>query len=161
MAFYEGNSPMTDVFPSQRISNTESVSMSWRHHINKIIFFRVLSSERNMFYISQPHSCCLIILYSTVFNEHLLYTKFHEVSEILHDYYNFIITMFHLVINGHLCPRLIYYWYALKQPPIFCNAFKLSDKQQRLQSIVNPNDCETVIICTSVRLTHCGIMKQC
>ena len=29
----EGNSPVTGVFPSQRTSNTENVSIWWRHHV--------------------------------------------------------------------------------------------------------------------------------
>ena len=35
LAFCEGNSPVTDEFPAQRVSNAENVSIWWRHHGSK------------------------------------------------------------------------------------------------------------------------------
>ena len=35
LALCDGNLPLTDGFPSQRASNAESVSISWRHHAGK------------------------------------------------------------------------------------------------------------------------------
>ena len=34
---YEGNSPVTDEFPAQRVSNAENVSIWWRHHIRSVM----------------------------------------------------------------------------------------------------------------------------
>ena len=34
-----GNSPVTGEFPAQRASNTENVSIWWRHHVNISIFW--------------------------------------------------------------------------------------------------------------------------
>ena len=39
----EGNSPMTGEFPTQRASNAENVSISWRHHVLTIGEYRHLS----------------------------------------------------------------------------------------------------------------------
>ena len=33
----EGNSPVTDEFPEQKASNTENVSIWWRHHITRVL----------------------------------------------------------------------------------------------------------------------------
>ena len=33
----EGNSPVTGEFPAQRASNTENVSIWWRHHITRVL----------------------------------------------------------------------------------------------------------------------------
>ena len=33
----EGNSPVTDDFPTQRVSNAENVSIWWRHHVQRFI----------------------------------------------------------------------------------------------------------------------------
>ena len=33
----EGNSPVTDEFPAQRVSNAENVSIWWRHHIRSVM----------------------------------------------------------------------------------------------------------------------------
>ena len=37
----EGNSPVTDEFPSQRASNAENASIWWRHHEDKLLQPRV------------------------------------------------------------------------------------------------------------------------
>ena len=65
--FCEGNPPATGGFPSQRASNAENVSISWRHHVLVQPVTKISSiyriSSRNMHRVSLCFVCSHMIIY--------------------------------------------------------------------------------------------------
>ena len=49
---YEGNSPVTDEFPTKRASSTENVSIWWRHHVmDYIVMIKYRNSTATFVYL--------------------------------------------------------------------------------------------------------------
>ena len=64
---YEGNSPVTGEFPTQRASNVSNVSIWWRHHVNADILPFPPSGVRTTQGTSSPQVAC----HSPVSSRHL------------------------------------------------------------------------------------------
>ena len=59
LALCEGNSPFSDRFPSEKASDTESLSVSWRYHVRSdfgplLACFMMTSSNGNIFRVTGP-----------------------------------------------------------------------------------------------------------
>ena len=54
LAFFEGKSPVTGEFPSQRANNGENVSIWWRHHVDECRMTGIKNDTNTMILLAFP-----------------------------------------------------------------------------------------------------------
>ena len=78
---YEGNSPVTGEFPSQRASNAENVSIWWRHHVCVSVYAWSTSHD-----ILTWFGCALFCLGHIIIPLGLIWSIYQYSSGWLHRY---------------------------------------------------------------------------